>query len=218
MCAACTDLVDAPYSDGLSMSRDDLKFMNIVENSVQCADGHYKVSLPLRNRNVKMPANRSQAERSASTSNASFPVIRNFARTMLLSLKRLSVQVMQRRFPKMFGIDWLVRYGLFHTTVSTIIRSRIKFACFQLFPTVSWHVSKQQAIPRTRSIVPHFESHRLAQQLAFDDGLLVFAMTGQGVINHQNQTQWVDRNGKCVDQFHSTGQHLQCQGFCPLHQ
>ena len=67
MCAACTDLVDAPHSDGLSMSRDDLKFMNIVEDSVvQCADGHYQVSLPLRNRNVKMPVNRSQAERSAS--------------------------------------------------------------------------------------------------------------------------------------------------------
>ena len=67
MCAVCTDLEDAPYSDGLSMSRDDLKFMNIVEDSVvQCADGHYQVSLPLRNRNVKMPVNRSQAERSAS--------------------------------------------------------------------------------------------------------------------------------------------------------
>ena len=67
MCAVCTDLVDAPYSDGLSMSRDDLKFMNIVEDLVvQCADGHYQVSLPLRNCNVKMPVNRSQAERSAS--------------------------------------------------------------------------------------------------------------------------------------------------------
>ena len=67
MCAACTDLVDAPFSDGLSMSRDDLKFMNIVEDSVvQCADGHYQVSLPLKSRNVKMPVNRSQAERSAS--------------------------------------------------------------------------------------------------------------------------------------------------------
>ena len=67
MCAACTDLMDAPYSNGLSMSRDDLKFMNIVEDSVvQCADGHYQVSLPLRNLTMKMPVNRSQAERSAS--------------------------------------------------------------------------------------------------------------------------------------------------------
>ena len=63
MCAVCTDLVDPPYYDGLSMSRDDLKFMNIVEDSVvQCADGPYQVSLLLRDRNVKMPVNRSQAE------------------------------------------------------------------------------------------------------------------------------------------------------------
>jgi len=35
MFAACTDLVD------LSVSRDDIKFMNIVEDSVmQCTDGH----------------------------------------------------------------------------------------------------------------------------------------------------------------------------------
>ena len=67
MCVACTDLVDAPYSDGLSMSRDDLKFMNFLEDLVvQCADGHYQVSLLLRKCNVKMPVNRSQAERSAS--------------------------------------------------------------------------------------------------------------------------------------------------------
>ena len=49
MFAACTDLVDAPSFDGLSVSRDDLKFMNIVEDSVmQCADGHYRVLLPFR--------------------------------------------------------------------------------------------------------------------------------------------------------------------------
>ena len=54
MCAVCIDLVDPTYSDGLSMSRDDLKFMNIVADSVvQCEGGDYQVSLPLRNRNVK---------------------------------------------------------------------------------------------------------------------------------------------------------------------
>lgn len=66
MCIACADFADATLSDGLSMSRDDLKFMNIVEDSVmQCEDGHYQVSLPLRDLNLQMPANRSQAERRA---------------------------------------------------------------------------------------------------------------------------------------------------------
>ena len=66
MCIACADFADATLSDGLSMSRDDLKFMNIVEDSVmECEDGHYQVSLPLRDLNLQMPANRSQAERRA---------------------------------------------------------------------------------------------------------------------------------------------------------
>ncbi len=64
MCAACADFSDAYPSNGLSISRDDLKFMNIMEDSVvQCENGHYQVSLPLKNPNLQMPANRSQAER-----------------------------------------------------------------------------------------------------------------------------------------------------------
>lgn len=42
------------------MSRDDFKFMSIMEDSViKCEDG--EVSLPLRNLNLQMPANRSKA-------------------------------------------------------------------------------------------------------------------------------------------------------------
>lgn len=44
MCATCVDFSDASLSDGLSMSKDDLKLMNIVEHSaVQCEDGHYQI-------------------------------------------------------------------------------------------------------------------------------------------------------------------------------
>ena len=83
------------------------------------------------------------------TSNASFPVIQNFVRTILLSLKRLSVQVMQRRYPRLLCIDRMVRCGLFHTMVSTIIRSCIKFAWFSTVPPVTWDVPKQRAVPGT---------------------------------------------------------------------
>lgn len=34
MCVVCIDFVDVFYFDGLSMLRDDFKFMNIVEDSV----------------------------------------------------------------------------------------------------------------------------------------------------------------------------------------
>ncbi|KAL9961445.1 hypothetical protein ACROYT_G030386 [Oculina patagonica] len=64
MCAACADFADASPSNGLSTSRDDLTFMNIMEDSsVKCEDGHYQVTLLLKNPNLQMPANRSQTER-----------------------------------------------------------------------------------------------------------------------------------------------------------
>ena len=57
---------DAFLTDDQGLSRDDLKFMNIVEDSVtQCEDGHYQVPLPLRNPRPFMPENRVQAERRA---------------------------------------------------------------------------------------------------------------------------------------------------------
>ena len=66
MCVACADFADACLNDGTGMSREDLKFMNIVEDSVmQCEDGHYQVRLPFRNPSLTLPANRCQAERRA---------------------------------------------------------------------------------------------------------------------------------------------------------
>ena len=53
MCVACADLTDACLNDGTGTSREDLKFMNIVEDSVmQCEDGHYQ-ALSLRRKFFK---------------------------------------------------------------------------------------------------------------------------------------------------------------------
>ena len=66
LCAWRADFTDACLNDGQGMSREDLKFMNILENSVmQCEDGHYQVRLPFRNPSLTLPANRCQAERRA---------------------------------------------------------------------------------------------------------------------------------------------------------
>ena len=59
MCVACADFTDACLNDGQGMSREDLKLMNIVEDSVmQCEHGHYRVRLPFRNPSLTLPANR----------------------------------------------------------------------------------------------------------------------------------------------------------------
>ena len=66
MCIACADFADASPSDDLGLSRDDLRFLNIVEDSVKhCEDGHCQISLALKNPCLKMPENRVQAERRA---------------------------------------------------------------------------------------------------------------------------------------------------------
>lgn len=58
MCIVCVDFVDVIFFDGLSMLRDDLKFMNIVEDLVmQCEDGYYQVFLLLRDFNLQMLVN-----------------------------------------------------------------------------------------------------------------------------------------------------------------
>ena len=63
MCIACDDFADASLSDDLGLSRDDLKFLNIVEDSVKhYEDDHYQISLPLKNPCLKMPENIVQAE------------------------------------------------------------------------------------------------------------------------------------------------------------
>ncbi|KAI4898202.1 hypothetical protein NFI96_005257 [Prochilodus magdalenae] len=47
------------------MSQDDWQFMKDVEQSCQFIDGHYCISLPFKDRSVKMPSNRSHAEQRA---------------------------------------------------------------------------------------------------------------------------------------------------------
>ena len=83
MCVACVDFVDTSLNDDVCMSRDDLKFMNIVEDSVtQCEDDHYQISLPLKNTSLKMPQN---AE--FYLSNVGSPKIESFEKITLFHLK-----------------------------------------------------------------------------------------------------------------------------------
>ena len=63
MSIACADFADASLTDDLGLSRGNLKFLNIVEDSGKhYEDGHYQISFPLKNPCLKMPENRVQAE------------------------------------------------------------------------------------------------------------------------------------------------------------
>ncbi len=62
MCAACSDFLEASDINEKGMSRNDHRFMNIVESSVKkTSDNHYEISLPVKDDKLKMPNNRPQA-------------------------------------------------------------------------------------------------------------------------------------------------------------
>ena len=121
MCVACADFADACLNDGQGMSREDLKFMNIVEDSVmQCEDGHYQVRLPFRNPSLTLPANRCQAERRALSLRRKFLKDARFQEDYVASLQ----SVIQEGFPEKVHSEDLCRadgkvwyiphHGVFH--------------------------------------------------------------------------------------------------------
>ena len=116
MCVACADFVDACLNDGTGMSREDLKFMNIVEDSVmQCEDGHYQVRLPFHNPSLKLPANRCQAERRALSLRRKFLKDARFQEDYVASLQSVIQEGFAEKVPSKDCVELTERSGIFHT-------------------------------------------------------------------------------------------------------
>ena len=65
MCSLCTDVVDTVHNTN-SLSREQHWFMEMVKTSVRhLKNNHYEIALPLRNRNLRLPVNKSLAEQRA---------------------------------------------------------------------------------------------------------------------------------------------------------
>lgn len=56
------DFPERRYEDKSEMSQEDHQFLDSVERSVYLVDGHYCIGLPLKDKVIKMPNNRSLAE------------------------------------------------------------------------------------------------------------------------------------------------------------
>ncbi len=59
------DFPDAGQNEDIEMSKDDHQFIHVVSQSSKLVDGHYSVCLPVRNKALCMPNNRSVAEQRA---------------------------------------------------------------------------------------------------------------------------------------------------------
>lgn len=51
------DFPEGNCDDQLEMSREDLQFLDMVSQSGRLVNGHYRIGLPLRNKDIKMPNN-----------------------------------------------------------------------------------------------------------------------------------------------------------------
>lgn len=60
-----TDFPECSYDEQPGQSREDQRFMKLVQDSAKLVDGHYQVALPLRKSCVNMPNNRKVAEQRA---------------------------------------------------------------------------------------------------------------------------------------------------------
>lgn len=56
------DVPETVQDEQLSLSREDQRFMESVSESAELADGHYSIGLPVRQRCLKMPNNKTVAE------------------------------------------------------------------------------------------------------------------------------------------------------------
>ncbi|KAK7944963.1 hypothetical protein WMY93_000691 [Mugilogobius chulae] len=59
------DFPDAGLTEELEMSKDDHQFISMVSQSAELKDGHYSICLPVKNKELQMPNNRSVAEQRA---------------------------------------------------------------------------------------------------------------------------------------------------------
>ncbi|XP_073231681.1 uncharacterized protein [Porites lutea] len=158
MCVACADFAEACLNDGAGMSREDLKFMNIVEGSVmQCEDGHYQVRLPFHNPSLTLPANICQAEHRALSLRRKFLKDARFQEDYVASLQ----SVMQEGFPEKVPSEDLCRadgkvwyiphHGVYHCKKPEKIR--VIFDCFAQFQGMSLNSELLQGPDLTNNLV-----------------------------------------------------------------
>lgn len=59
--AKLEELTESQQAEKLGMSGEDIKFMDLVSQSVKLIDGHHSIGLPWKNKDVIFPNNRSLA-------------------------------------------------------------------------------------------------------------------------------------------------------------
>jgi len=63
ICSLCMDMVKTLVGNHFEISREQTRFMDLVSDSIHhCKNQHFKIALPLHNRNLNVPYSKSMAE------------------------------------------------------------------------------------------------------------------------------------------------------------
>ena len=142
-CAECADFLQMDtYSDSKEYSREESKFMDRVEESINHhQDGHYEVCLPLKDTSVSLPNNRAQAERRAAYLKNKLLSDTRFKEDYVNFMKDMIEKGHARKVPQdqlvgEKGKVWYIpHHGIYHKKKPSKIR--VVFDCSSKFQGVS---------------------------------------------------------------------------------
>ena len=150
------DLRQAGQSENIEMSKEDHQFMNMVSQSAQLKDGHYTICLPLRNKSLCMPNNRSVAEQRALNLRKRFMKDADYRAEYVAFMedilkKGYAVQISSAEYELTEGRTWyLPHHGVRHPVKCKL---RVVFDCAASFGGTSLNQQLLQGPDLTSSLV-----------------------------------------------------------------
>ncbi len=134
------------------MSREDQRFMEIMDQSISTENGHYCIDLPFRKNDVIMPNNRCLAEQRLKSLKRKFSWNQEFQEESSLFLLMLSTRGMLKQYHKISYFEIMVRCSTSHIMGYTILKRRPLELCLiavQFSKECPWihNCSKAQILP-----------------------------------------------------------------------
>ena len=166
MCISCTDFLDVYDDSKTAPSREDMKFMEIVEGSIQQEeDLHYKIALPLRDPEETFPNNQALAERRMSHLKQKFQKQGKFKEDYTAFIEDLLRKGYAEKVPpdedceEKNKVWYLPHHGIYHPKKPEKIR--VVFDCSAKFRGVSLNDRLLQGPDLTNSLVGVLTRFRL---------------------------------------------------------
>ncbi len=118
------DFDEKSSEDDFKMSREDQRFMEIMDQSISTENGHYCIDLPFRKNDVIMPNNRCLAEQRLKSLKRKFSWNQEFQEESSLFLLMLSTRGMLKQYHKISYFEIMVRCSTSHIMGYTILKRR----------------------------------------------------------------------------------------------